>query len=285
MTRTAVIYAYYETPQSRPNLEYFAEVGMAPHEDVTFAVTINDRRCTVPLPEHERCLVLGRDNVGFDFGAHRHALVELAAIGGTTVEELPFDAFVFLNGSVAGPFLPAYFPPDRHWTTVLTSRLNDRVKLVGPSITCLPRSDAGGYGPRIEGYCFATDRTGLGVLWRDGRVFSDHPTKFSCIVDGEYGMSRAVLRAGFGLDCLLYRYQGIDWSDPANWDQNGNAPPSRQGTYDGISIHPFEVVFHKWFWSHHPNELVAYDAMERYRRWKLEQVRRAPDAPLRGEIG
>ena len=28
--KTAVIYAYYETPQSVVNLEFFAEVGMPP---------------------------------------------------------------------------------------------------------------------------------------------------------------------------------------------------------------------------------------------------------------
>jgi hypothetical protein len=272
--KTAVIYAYYETPQSVVNLEFFAEVGMAPHDDVIFVVIINGRHCSIRLPRYKGCIILERDNVGFDFGAHRQGLLTLSERFGTTVESLPFDNFVFLNSSVIGPFLPSYFPQGQHWTTVLTSRLNEQVKLAGPSIVCLPRTDAGGYGPKVEGYCFATDLTGLGILWRDARVFMDHATKFGCIVDGEYGMSRAVLGGGFSLDCLLYKYQGMDWSDPANWDQNDNAPPSRLDTYDGISIHPFEVVFHKWYWSHHPTQLVAYEYMEKYRRWKLERVRR-----------
>lgn len=277
--KTLVIYAYFETPQSVGNLEFFSEVGMAPDERATFVVVVNGHRCSIPLAERPDRLVLRRENTGFDFGAHRHGLVHLSERYGCRVDELPFDHFLFINSSAAGPFLPAYFPAERHWTSVFTSRLTTRVKLVGPSITCLARTDAGGYGPRVEGYCFATDRAGLGILWQDGRVFVDHPTKFSAIVDGEYGASRAILRAGFGLDCLLYKYQGLDWTDPANWDQNGNAPPSRQGTYEGISIHPFEVVFHKWYWSHHPDRPVAYDYFERYRRWKLDQVRRAGGEP------
>jgi hypothetical protein len=276
--KTLVMYCYFETPQSLANFEFFAEVGMDADEQTTFVVVVNGWLCSVPLTEDRNRIVLRRDNAGFDFGAYRHGLDYLAKKFGCPVEELPFGHFVFLNSSVAGPFLPAYFPKERHWTSVFTSRLNDRVKLVGASIFCLPRTDLGGYGPRVEGYCFATDRAGLGILWRDEKVFIDHPTKTSAIVDGEYGMSRAILRAGFSLDCLLYKYQGLDWSDPANWDQNANTPPSRQGTYDGISIHPFEVVFHKWYWSHHPQQLVAYDYFEKYRRWKLEQVRKIRDA-------
>jgi hypothetical protein len=66
------------------------------------------------------------------------------------------------------------------------------------------------------------------IPWRNGHVFTDHPTKLSAIVEGEYGMSRAILHAGYTLDCLLYRYQGLDWTNPANWNQNGNALASRQ---------------------------------------------------------
>jgi hypothetical protein len=271
---TAVFYAYYETPQSRLNLEFFAQVGLADHPDTTFVIVVNGGRCSVALPERERCLVLRRENRGFDFGAHAHGLAFLAERLGCSVEELPFDHFVFLNSGAAGPFLPSYYPKERHWTRVLTARLSERVKLVGPSIVCLPPWDSGGYGPRVEGYCFATDRVGLGVLVRQGSVFADHPTKFSAIVEGEYGLTRAILAAGFTVDCLLSKYQGIDWTDPANWNQNENRHPSREGTYEGISIHPFEVVFHKWYWSDHPDRPVAGEYVERYMRWKLDELRR-----------
>jgi len=272
--KTAVCYAYFETPQARANLEFFARAGMVPEASTTFVTVINGGLCSVPLPAHECSIVVPRENRGFDFGAHHHALQHLAQRHGCGVDALPYEHYIFLNSSVAGPFLPPCYPREWHWSRALTSRLNERVKLVGPSIVCLPPSDSGGHGPRVEGYCFATDRAGLDVLWRAGTVFMDHPTKFSAIVEGEYGMSRAILGAGYSLDCLLYRYQGIDWSDPANWNQNGHLHPSRAGTYDGISLHPFEVVFHKWYWSHHPDQLVAYDYFAKYRQWKLEQLRR-----------
>jgi hypothetical protein len=165
--KTLVTYGYFETPQSRLNLEFLAEVGMPPDEQTTYVVVVNGRVCSVPLAERQDRVILRRDNTGFDFGAYRHALAHLSERFGCRVEELPFEHFVFVNSSAAGPFLPAYFPRERHWSSVFTSRLDHRVKLVGPSIACLPPTDAGGYGPRVEGYCFTTDRTGLGILWRE----------------------------------------------------------------------------------------------------------------------
>jgi hypothetical protein len=106
-------------------------------------------------------------------------------------------------------------------------------------------------------------------------VFVDHLTKRDAVVNGEYGFSRAILAAGFTLDCLLAMYQGIDWTDRANWDLNGNLHPSRRDSYDGISIHPFEAVFHKWHWADEPDRPVAWEFFDRYRRWKLAERRRS----------
>ena len=39
------------------------------------------------------------------------------------------------------------------------------------------------------------------------------------------GASAAILEAGFSLDCLMIRYQGIDWTDYANWKCNGRCGP------------------------------------------------------------
>jgi hypothetical protein len=41
-----------------------------------------------------------------------------------------------MNSSARGPFLAPGFPKRLHWTSVLTSRLNRKVKLVGSTISC-----------------------------------------------------------------------------------------------------------------------------------------------------
>lgn len=36
--------------------------------------------------------------------------------------------------------------------------------------------------------------------------------------------------------------QETNWADLRHWACNDNVHPSREGTYDGISLHPFETV-------------------------------------------
>ena len=38
---------------------------------------------------------------------------------------------------------------------------------------------------------------------------------------------------------------GTDWRKKRHWHCNNNVHPSRHGTYDGISMHPFETMFVK----------------------------------------
>ena len=38
---------------------------------------------------------------------------------------------------------------------------------------------------------------------------------------GELGSSLELLEAGYSIDSLMTRYQGVDWSDKNNWGCNG----------------------------------------------------------------
>ena len=63
---------------------------------------------------------------------------------------------------------------------------------------------------------------------------------------GEYGISQVLLDAGYNLATLMARYApGVDWRDRVHWHCNNNTHPSRHGTYDHISMHPFETMFIK----------------------------------------
>jgi hypothetical protein len=48
-------------------------------------------------------------------------------------------------------------------------------------------------------------------------------------------MSRAVLDANYTLDTVQLKYQGVNWTDTANWGCNANVHPTRADAYDGIS--------------------------------------------------
>ena len=67
---------------------------------------------------------------------------------------------------------------------------------------------------------WACMQVGLDVLKRDGRVFECYGDMADTIFHSELGASNSVLAANFTIDSLMLRYQGIDWSDTANWNCN-----------------------------------------------------------------
>lgn len=204
-----------------------------------------------------------------DLGAH-NATLELFSYRRRLGK---YSYFIFLNSSVKGPYLPPWVPPGWHWTHPFLERFRDPgVRAVGSSLVCLPDSDAGGPGPRLESWAFALDGEGLAVALGAG-VFVTRGCKLceggdeGIVVGGEYGLTRSQLDAGHNVAALMSRYaRGVDWRDRAHWRCNDNVHPSRQGTYGGISQHPFETVFVKSSWH------VADPYTRRYSHWALQHL-------------
>jgi hypothetical protein len=270
--KTVVSYAYYETNRTMYNLDFFAQVAIVDVPNMLFIIVVNGHKCSIELPNYDNCIVIKRDNVGFDFGAHRESIDYLLNLYNcVNVNDIPYDNFIFINCGVIGPFLPTYYPSNMSWTNIFTSKLNDKVKLVGTSLVCFEYTASPGKGPHIEGFCFCLDKIGLDIVMGVETVFINHKTKQNAVNDGEYGLSKAIINAGYSLDCLLYKYQEVDWTNKENWvNQNNYTHPSRVNTYDTITIHPFEVVFHKWFWAN--NLPVNFNYIVRYRKWKLDTL-------------
>ena len=57
-------------------------------------------------------------------------------------------------------------------------------------------------------------------MWEDGSVFGCYTSMWDVIYYSELGSSWAVLSQGYSIDCLMMRYQGIDWTDLDTWDCN-----------------------------------------------------------------
>ena len=166
-----------------------------------------------------------------------------------------------MNSGVIGPIMPHYFT-ETHWTNIFIKKINERVKLVGTTIVCLPYSDAGGYGPKVEGFFFMVDNIGLNLLKKQQNIFCIHNDKYSAIVNGEYGLSNCILKNGFSIDCMLPKYQNIDWTNNDNYKLNNNIHPSRKNSFYGYSINPYDVIFHKWYW--HNADTVNFDIIKQY---------------------
>lgn len=100
--------------------------------------------------------------------------------------------------------------------------------------------------PHVESSLMATDREGLKLL-KDAGCFECHSTWREAKVKGEVAASAAILQAGSNLDCLMLRYQGVDWQDRAKWRCGNMIAPYQDGNYDGTSLNPLEVRLNSSF--------------------------------------
>lgn len=63
-------------------------------------------------------------------------------------------------------------------------------------------------------------QAGMRAIMDDEKVFACHKSMQETIHYSELGSSLAILNAGFNLDCLMLRYQGVDWRRAENWNCN-----------------------------------------------------------------
>jgi hypothetical protein len=255
--KSVIIYTYYNSTSSNYNLVFFLKREVKLRDDIDYIFVVNgfETDTSIVFPTLDNVKVIRRENVGFDFGGHAHALEYIQSNGKV------YDYYFFMNSGVIGPILPHYVKTP-HWSQFFIEKINDTVKLVGTTITCLPEGDTGGFGPKIEGFFFMVDQIGLDILKVNGTIFYNHPTKFSAIINGEYAISECMFVNGYSIDCMLRKYQGIEWRDSKNHKLNNSESPSRNNTFYNNSINPYEVIFHKWFWN--GEETVNYHIVEQY---------------------
>lgn len=244
--RVLVVYHYFERDDIyRNNLGYFLKHGILPQCD--YVVCINGG-CSLELPLFENVKYLYRPNVGFDFGAYDEVV--------NRTDLNCYDYFFFINCTMRGPFLPAYFTAP--WTTPFLNLLSDNVKLVGPTINILHRNAtyAALFRQRhsfrepfahVQSMMFATDRECISFLKQKG-FFDRRPesTRDDAIVNHELLLSQEVLGNGWNISSIVPEYR-LDYRTIEN-DVNPSShlgDPWYRGKYFHRSLHPFETIFFK----------------------------------------
>ena len=254
---SVIIYTYFSSHSADYNLNYFVKKELSYKDNIDHIIVINGYNYdkTIQFPNLSNLTIIKRENVGYDFGGHNHALEYIEN------KSKHYDYYFFMNSGVIGPIIPHYFT-ETHWTNVFIKKINECIKLVGTTIVCLPHNDAGGYGPKVEGFFFMVDNIGLNLLKKQQNIFCNHNDKYSAIINGEYGLSNCILQNGFSIDCMLPKYQNIDWKNNDNYKLNNNIHPSRKNSFYGYSINPYDVIFHKWHW--HNADNVNYEIIKQY---------------------
>lgn len=136
-----------------------------------------------------------------------------------------------------------------HWTSVFTDLLQQPgVRLAGSMISCEVAAQGGDLSgarrtnPHVLPHAWATDAATLRAL-RDAGAFKCRADPWETRWHSDLGASKAVLDAGGNLASLLGPQRGVDWRNRTNWHCNGRVAPDRQGTYDGLTVSPYEAVF------------------------------------------
>ena len=271
--KTLISYSYFEKDSiQRENFEFFIRHGQPePSESFFHTIyTVTGQACSpcraltkkmelVPseptwtrlhlrgtvaesLVSSTVTLLRRSETAGRDFGNHDVSLAWVQRNDPSALDG--FKYFVFIDSSVKGPFMPHYFSSAWHWSQAFTSLLEGRVKAVGPSLACLPKTETAGPGPRLESHLIATDQEGLSTIRKAGVLDVAGGSRGESEDSNNYALTASLLRAGFNVATLLYKYgEGIDWRDASNWACNDRVHPNRGCSYGGISQHPFETVF------------------------------------------
>lgn len=259
-----VSYAFYDkgTARCQENLQFFLKEGVKrfeAHENVRVELSVNGTTRLELPPTTKMFEVFTRENAGFDFGAHADALDRALKRHGTTrFAELPYKAYVFLNGSQRGPFLPEYWPRERHWSAVFTDKMEGDCALVGSCMFHHIKTHL----PTVETWAFAVRPDGLQALVDEGSVFRQHTTKHSACV-AEDTLTKTIVDRGLKFATLQIKFA-------RNPDQtNDYKIASRPWAYEGISIHPLETVFFKTYWDTASADENFYECPfeQRYTQW------------------
>jgi len=194
--------------------------------------------------------------------------------------------FVIVDSHVRGPFVPSYVQSMKyHWTEAFTSRLNDKVKMVGSIISCegAPKDGnaAGSWRgvPYIISHAWAIDYDALTKLISQKGIFRCHKNKWDTKYHSDAGASLTIFQAGWTIDSLMSRYQGVDWRSSSSWQCNQRVPPDFESHYDGISINPYEIIFVPVKSSTSANRWSFIQQIDRYENW-LDAHLRQDDTKL-----
>jgi len=124
--KIATIYHYYELNETyKDNFVYFLNTSIV--EEIEYFFYISGS-CSIKLPKLSNVQYINIANKNNDFGA----VVEFSR----DKRSFNFDAYIFVNSSVRGPFMPSYY--SFNWYEIFISKLSTNIAMVGSSINLLP---------------------------------------------------------------------------------------------------------------------------------------------------
>lgn len=244
--RTLVFFHYFEKNETyKNNLLHFLRFGYDEAADFNIVVSGTS---SVSIPELRNLRRIEVENKNFDYGGYSAAIA-------ATPNLQSYDAFVFVNSSMRGPYIPSYVKGP--WYRSFTDCFDDGVGLVGTAINECSSADAELYRKKYggSGSCAHVQSTAYAMpaatmrLLLDKGFYEDRPPldKGDVISEYELRLSQLVLQNGWNLKCLLPEYNLVDYRTGAACSNvtSRRGDPSWPFGYFGRSAHPYETMFVK----------------------------------------
>lgn len=245
--KLAVVYHYYEKDETyKDNLVFF--LSTAVYSDIHYFIYISGT-CNAELLQRPNLTYVKIENKNNDFGGVVAFFDDPRSKG--------FDAYLFVNSSMRGPFLPSYH--SGRWYEPFITRLSERVALVGSSINHLPTDAphsslfAQDYSitppyTHVQTTAYAMSAAGAQCLLAKG-FFNETQRlgKHDVISRYEILLSQLLLKEGFEIAALLPTYERFSLSAPElpyEGTLEEGDPLFAQAFY-GRTLSPLESLFVK----------------------------------------
>ncbi|KAF8854336.1 hypothetical protein BDZ45DRAFT_747595 [Acephala macrosclerotiorum] len=274
--RPLILYAFFDTPGARLNLEFF--IRHALHDAADFLFVLNGETDAANLlPKRDNIRFVKRANDCYDLGAFAEILT-----ANDTYKA--YNRYILMNASIRGPFFPYW--SNQCWSDVYLDKLNEKTKLVGMTMNCEAPV------PHIQSMFWALNRAGLETLlypseellekfkaslppydpnqpvpemWSPG--INSCPHEYWKAVAVEVYSTALVKAAGYEVDAMMSAYRGFGDALARGEEVDLGGGPVQMGTmrtgagyesickesldpllekqYWGTTIHPFDTVFAK----------------------------------------
>ena len=240
--RVLVIYVWADVDtQSLGNLQFFIRYGVHAAQPADYYFIL--QKVKNKTVDESR---LPRLPPNAHYVQHENECYDIGTIGWFLSQNITntnlYKYFIFMNGSVRGPFFVPYFDIENTWWfTIFIKRLTDEVKLVGCTISCER-------APHVQSYLLVIDRIGFTLLINNKiGILHCHPNYYTAVDKGEIATTQLFLRANYQIASLQAKYQGWDFRriETAFCNKKQSSIFS-DNAIDGISHDPYELVFVKF---------------------------------------
>lgn len=250
--RIAVSFHLYIGPPSYlNNLIFFLKFGLTSQMDVFVSISGVSAVPSV-LPRHPNIFYKIVSNKNYDLGGHSENSKEINQRG-------LYGYVFFINCSVRGPFLPAYFA--KEWFDPFLELFDQETGAVASSINLLSPSSSHSFAklarmqfgegkviPHMQSSCFCLNSSTFQKVIKSTLRGTDREmSKDEAISEYEVKLSLDILRMGFRIKCILPEFNVTDFRNGSfgfNFlSINGDVLKRR--AYFGRTPHPYELIFVK----------------------------------------